>query len=77
MPERIAELGIGAGRASGAVHAGDCYGAGKRWRPIDRDEHVDSWPRGCAPAATAGPMLSCTSWTQPPGGKPPAFNVCA
>ncbi|MGP4053075.1 DUF6233 domain-containing protein [Streptomyces sp. 2A115] len=38
VPEWIVELGIGDGRPPAAVHAGDCYAAGKRPRPIDRDE---------------------------------------
>ncbi|GGV87209.1 DUF6233 domain-containing protein [Streptomyces griseoloalbus] len=37
-PEWIVELGIGARRPPLQVHAGDCYMAGKRRRPVDRDE---------------------------------------
>ncbi|MGQ4465292.1 DUF6233 domain-containing protein [Streptomyces violaceoruber] len=37
-PEWIVELGIGAGRPPLQVHAGDCHMAGKRHRPVDRDE---------------------------------------
>ncbi|WP_307721062.1 DUF6233 domain-containing protein [Streptomyces rishiriensis] len=38
LPEWTVELGIGAGRPPVQVHAGDCYTAGKRRRPVDRDE---------------------------------------
>ncbi|MDW8809014.1 DUF6233 domain-containing protein [Streptomyces scabiei] len=34
----MAELGIGIGRPPVAVHADDCYAAGKRRRSVDRDE---------------------------------------
>ncbi|QKV98346.1 DUF6233 domain-containing protein [Streptomyces sp. NA02536] len=37
-PEWIVELGIGERRPPLQVHAGDCYMAGKRRRPVDRDE---------------------------------------
>ncbi|MEU9353574.1 DUF6233 domain-containing protein [Streptomyces griseoloalbus] len=37
-PEWIVELGIGARRPPLQVHAGDCYMAGQRHRPVDRDE---------------------------------------
>ncbi|MFE2053890.1 DUF6233 domain-containing protein [Streptomyces sp. NPDC059459] len=37
-PEWIVELGIGAHRPPLQVHAGDCYIAGTRRRPVDRDE---------------------------------------
>ncbi|OWA00996.1 hypothetical protein B9W62_35770 [Streptomyces sp. CS113] len=37
-PEWIVELGIGAGRPPLQVPAGDCHMAGKRHRPVDRDE---------------------------------------
>ncbi|WP_244362277.1 DUF6233 domain-containing protein [Streptomyces aquilus] len=37
-PEWIVGLGIGAGHPPVQVHAGDCYAAGKRRRPVDRDE---------------------------------------
>ncbi|MFF8883853.1 DUF6233 domain-containing protein [Streptomyces flaveolus] len=37
-PEWIVELGIGARMPPLQVHAGDCYMAGQRRRPIDRDE---------------------------------------
>ncbi|MET9760133.1 DUF6233 domain-containing protein [Streptomyces sp. NPDC006372] len=37
-PEWIVQLGIGAGRPPVQVHAGDCYAAGNRRRPIYRDE---------------------------------------
>ncbi|MGW2770721.1 DUF6233 domain-containing protein, partial [Streptomyces sp. NPDC001275] len=36
--EWIVELGIGAGRPPTQVHRGSCYMAGKRHRPISRDE---------------------------------------
>ncbi|MFC7992569.1 DUF6233 domain-containing protein [Streptomyces pilosus] len=38
QPEWIVELGIGDRRPPLQVHAGDCYIAGKRRRPVDRDE---------------------------------------
>ncbi|MEU8851917.1 DUF6233 domain-containing protein [Streptomyces sp. NPDC048564] len=38
QPDWIVELGIGTGRPPTQVHVGDCYAAGKRQRPIDRDE---------------------------------------
>ncbi|WP_189598993.1 DUF6233 domain-containing protein, partial [Streptomyces pilosus] len=38
QPEWIVELGIGDRRPPLHVHAGDCYIAGKRRRPVDRDE---------------------------------------
>ncbi|WAU78574.1 DUF6233 domain-containing protein (plasmid) [Streptomyces sp. Qhu-G9] len=37
-PEWFAELGIGDGRPPIEVHAGGCYAAGKRRRPVVRDE---------------------------------------
>ncbi|MFJ3363509.1 DUF6233 domain-containing protein [Streptomyces anthocyanicus] len=37
-PEWIVELGIGTGRPPLQVHAGDCHMAGRRHRPVDRDE---------------------------------------
>ncbi|WP_256916639.1 DUF6233 domain-containing protein [Streptomyces hilarionis] len=37
-PEWTVEFGIGAGRPPVQVHAGDCYAAGKRRRPVARDE---------------------------------------
>ncbi|MFH8500552.1 DUF6233 domain-containing protein [Streptomyces coeruleorubidus] len=37
-PEWIVQLGIGTGRPPVQVHAGDCYAAGNRRRPVDRDE---------------------------------------
>ncbi|MET9388516.1 DUF6233 domain-containing protein [Streptomyces sp. NPDC002928] len=37
-PEWIVELGIGTGRPPVQVHAGDCYMAGQRRRPVDREE---------------------------------------
>ncbi|MFF3968034.1 DUF6233 domain-containing protein [Streptomyces griseorubiginosus] len=38
VPDWIVELGIGVGRPPMQLHAGDCYAAGKRRRPVDRDE---------------------------------------
>ncbi|MFD7713294.1 DUF6233 domain-containing protein [Streptomyces sp. NPDC059785] len=37
-PEWIVELGIGEGRPPVELHAGDCYAAGKRRRPVGREE---------------------------------------
>ncbi|MEU9272741.1 DUF6233 domain-containing protein [Streptomyces sp. NPDC048251] len=37
-PQWTVELGIGAGRPPIQVHAGDCHMAGKRRRPLGRDE---------------------------------------
>ncbi|MCX4617785.1 DUF6233 domain-containing protein [Streptomyces mirabilis] len=37
-PDWIVELGIGNGRPPIEVHAGGCYAAGKRRRPVPRDE---------------------------------------
>ncbi|MGW2426745.1 DUF6233 domain-containing protein [Streptomyces sp. NPDC001709] len=37
-PEWIVELGIGVGRPPTQVHRGTCYMAGKRRRPVGRDE---------------------------------------
>jgi hypothetical protein len=37
-PEWLVELGIGAGRPPIQIHAGDCYMAGTRRRPVTRDE---------------------------------------
>ncbi|MFE4998845.1 DUF6233 domain-containing protein [Streptomyces mirabilis] len=37
-PDRIVELGIGSGRPPIEVHMGGCYAAGKRRRPVPRDE---------------------------------------
>ncbi|MER5602904.1 DUF6233 domain-containing protein [Streptomyces sp. NPDC002265] len=37
-PEWIVELGIGNGRPPLEVHSGDCLMAGKRRRPVGRDE---------------------------------------
>ncbi|MFI1414983.1 DUF6233 domain-containing protein [Streptomyces sp. NPDC020707] len=38
QPEWFVELGIGVGSPPAEVHAGSCYAAGKRRRPVDRDE---------------------------------------
>ncbi|MFI1928423.1 MULTISPECIES: DUF6233 domain-containing protein [unclassified Streptomyces] len=37
-PDWTVELGIGASRPPIQVHAGDCHMAGKRRRPVGRDE---------------------------------------
>ncbi|MFH8610977.1 DUF6233 domain-containing protein [Streptomyces sp. NPDC018029] len=37
-PDWSVELGIGQGSPSIEVHRGDCYAAGKRRRPVTRDE---------------------------------------
>ncbi|MDF3299063.1 DUF6233 domain-containing protein [Streptomyces tropicalis] len=37
-PEWLVELGIGSGRPPVQVHAGDCFMAGERRRPVGRDE---------------------------------------
>ncbi|MFE2473321.1 DUF6233 domain-containing protein [Streptomyces mirabilis] len=37
-PDWIVELGIGNGRPPIEVHMGGCYAAGKRRRPVPRDE---------------------------------------
>ncbi|WP_231158078.1 DUF6233 domain-containing protein [Streptomyces sp. CNZ748] len=37
-PEWIIELGIGERRPPLQIHTGDCHMAGKRHRPVDRDE---------------------------------------
>ncbi|GHH68217.1 hypothetical protein FHS35_009250 [Streptomyces umbrinus] len=37
-PEWVVELGIGDGRPPAEVHVGGCYAAGKRRRPVGRDE---------------------------------------
>ncbi|MFJ3235682.1 DUF6233 domain-containing protein [Streptomyces sp. NPDC086787] len=37
-PEWIVELGIGVGRPPVQLHRGTCYMAGKRRRPVKRDE---------------------------------------
>ncbi|MGW6531494.1 DUF6233 domain-containing protein [Streptomyces venezuelae] len=37
-PEWIVELGIGQGSPPIEVHCGDCYAAGKKRKPITRDE---------------------------------------
>ncbi|MBW5420298.1 hypothetical protein GKQ77_01765 [Streptomyces sp. BG9H] len=37
-PDWIIELGIGQGSPPIEVHRGDCYAAGKKRRPISRDE---------------------------------------
>ncbi|WP_307167455.1 DUF6233 domain-containing protein [Streptomyces rishiriensis] len=37
-PGKTVELGIGAGRPPIQIHAGNCHMAGKRWRPVGRDE---------------------------------------
>lgn len=50
-PEWIVELGIGAGRPPVQVHAGDCYMAGQRSRPVSRDEArrlIATGLRGCS-----------------------------
>ncbi|MEU7057032.1 DUF6233 domain-containing protein [Streptomyces sp. NPDC046197] len=49
-PEWIVELGIGTGRPPVRVHAGDCYLAGERRRPVSRDE---------ARRLLAGGLASC------------------
>ncbi|MFI2729811.1 DUF6233 domain-containing protein, partial [Streptomyces sp. NPDC018647] len=37
-PDWIVELGIGQGSPPAEIHRGDCYAAGKKRRPISRDE---------------------------------------
>ncbi|MFF1542166.1 DUF6233 domain-containing protein [Streptomyces sp. NPDC058291] len=37
-PQWTVELGIGTGRPPVQIHAGECRMAGKRWRPVGRDE---------------------------------------
>jgi hypothetical protein len=37
-PDWVVELGIGNGRPPIEVHVGGCYAAGKRRRPVPRDE---------------------------------------
>ncbi|WP_055712058.1 DUF6233 domain-containing protein [Streptomyces torulosus] len=37
-PDWMVELGIGVGRPPIELHTGGCYAAGKRRRPVDRDE---------------------------------------
>lgn len=37
-PDWTVELGIGQGAPPSEVHVGGCYAAGKRQRPIDRDQ---------------------------------------
>ncbi|MFF1605890.1 DUF6233 domain-containing protein [Streptomyces mirabilis] len=37
-PDWVVELGIGNKHPPIEVHAGDCYAAGKRQRPVPRDE---------------------------------------
>ncbi|WP_328981481.1 DUF6233 domain-containing protein [Streptomyces mirabilis] len=62
-PDWIVELGIGNGRPPIEVHVGGCYAAGKRRRPVPRDEPDGSSPRACAPARTANPTPSSASST--------------
>ncbi|MFD6550356.1 DUF6233 domain-containing protein [Streptomyces sp. NPDC058398] len=40
-PDWVVELGIGTGRPPIEVHVGGCYAAGKRRRPVPRDEAPD------------------------------------
>ncbi|MGI5397167.1 DUF6233 domain-containing protein [Streptomyces sp. CA-251251] len=54
-PEWIVELGIGAHRPPLQVHAGDCYIAGTRRRPVDRDEARRLLASDSRPAPTASP----------------------
>ncbi|MBZ3904400.1 hypothetical protein J8M51_22515 [Streptomyces scabiei] len=37
-PDWLVELGIGVGRPAVELHVGGCYAAGKRRRPVGRDE---------------------------------------
>ncbi|WP_435596015.1 DUF6233 domain-containing protein [Streptomyces albogriseolus] len=62
-PERIVQLSIGTGRPPVQVHASDCYAAGNRRRPIDRDEAPASWSRDCPSAPTASPTSTSASST--------------
>lgn len=50
-PQWTVELGIGTGRPPVQIHAGDCHMAGKRRRPVGRDE---------ARRLLAGGLRSCT-----------------
>lgn len=50
-PDWLIEHGIGAGRTPVRVHAGDCWDAGSRCHPVDRDT---------ARRALAGGVEACT-----------------
>ncbi|MFL9658696.1 DUF6233 domain-containing protein [Streptomyces sp. PB17] len=54
-PEWIVELGIGAGRPPLQVHVGDCHMAGKRCRPVDRDEARRLLAEGLKPCTHCSP----------------------
>jgi hypothetical protein len=45
-PDWIMELGIGVGSRPIEVHVGGCYAAGKRQRPISREQAVASLNQG-------------------------------
>ncbi|MFD7879504.1 DUF6233 domain-containing protein [Streptomyces sp. NPDC059766] len=68
-PEWIVELGLGVGRPPVQVHGGDCHMAGKRRRPVDRDEARRLLAAGlhacthCQPAA----VLGILDLSRPPG----------
>ncbi|MFJ3270986.1 DUF6233 domain-containing protein [Streptomyces sp. NPDC086776] len=45
-PDWVMELGIGVGRRPIEVHVGGCYAAGKRQRPISREQAVAALDEG-------------------------------
>ncbi|MFF5538543.1 DUF6233 domain-containing protein [Streptomyces cinerochromogenes] len=54
-PEWIVELGIGVGRQPVQVHRGACYMAGKRHRPVDREEARRLLADGTSPCSHCRP----------------------
>jgi hypothetical protein len=62
-PEWIVQLGISTGRPPVQAHAGDCYAAGNRHRPVDRDEARRLLASGLPACPAASPTSSSASST--------------
>ncbi|EST17919.1 DUF6233 domain-containing protein [Streptomyces roseochromogenus] len=56
-PEWIVELGIGVGRPPVQVHQGSCYMAGKRRRPVGREEARHLLTGGTSPCSHCRPDI--------------------
>ncbi|MFF4139238.1 DUF6233 domain-containing protein [Streptomyces mirabilis] len=75
-PDWIVELGIGNGRPPTEVHVGGCYAAGKRRRPVPRDEArrlltsgVHRWGDGAAGRAAPQPAQDPRDAEAPSGSR--------
>jgi hypothetical protein len=79
-PDWVVQLGIGTGRPPVQVHAGDCFMAGKRLRPVERDEARRLLAAGLPACSHCQPDTALNILDLPgrPAPTPPArrSNVC-